>query len=73
MAEAGRSHCRTVVRLQPTVLTASPRGLIEIARAAGVSGYVGDGASRWPSADTRDTLDWEPSRPRLVTALEKEV
>jgi nucleoside-diphosphate-sugar epimerase len=48
----------SVVRLPPTVHSLGRygfiSGLIAIARATGVAGYLGDGNNRWPSADTRD-------------------
>lgn len=48
----------SIVRLPPAVHNAGRygfvSGLIEIARAAGTSGYVGAGSNRWPSSDTRD-------------------
>lgn len=48
----------SVVRLPPTVHSDGQfgfvSGLIAIARATGVSGYLGDGANVWPSADTHD-------------------
>lgn len=55
-AEHGVRSC--VVRLPPAVHNNGRygfvSGLLEIARAAGTSGYVGDGSNRWPSSDTRD-------------------
>jgi nucleoside-diphosphate-sugar epimerase len=48
----------SVVRLPPTVHSLGRfgfvSGLIAIARATGVAGYLGDGSNRWPAADTRD-------------------
>ena len=48
----------SVVRLPPTVHSAGRfgfvSGLIQLATATGVAGYVGDGSNVWPSADTRD-------------------
>ena len=48
----------TVVRLAPTVHGDGAYGfasqLLQIARARGTSGYLGEGANRWPSVDTRD-------------------
>ena len=48
----------SVVRLPPAVhyngRYGFVSGLIEIARATGTSGYLGDGGNRWPSSDTRD-------------------
>jgi len=48
----------SIVRLPPTVHSLGRygfvSGLIEIARAAGVAGYLGEGNNRWPSVDTRD-------------------
>lgn len=48
----------SVVRLAPTVHSDADKGFIRIligtARAKGVSGYVGDGASRWPAVHRLD-------------------
>lgn len=72
----------SIVRLPPTVHGLGNYGLIsnliEIARAAGVSGYVGDGSNRWPSADTRDVghlyrlvLESAPAGSRLHAVAEE--
>lgn len=48
----------SVVRLPPAVhydgRYGFVSGLIDIARATGKAGYLGDGSNRWPSTDTRD-------------------
>jgi nucleoside-diphosphate-sugar epimerase len=61
IALADRGVRSSVVRLSP--ITHSPdldrhgfaRALIAMARRAGVSSYIGDGANRWSAAHTRDT------------------
>ena len=59
IALAGRGVRSAAVRLPPVVHSSLDHHgfahvLIGIARQAGVSGYVGDGANRWPSVHTLD-------------------
>lgn len=72
----------SVVRLPPTVHSRGRfgfiSGLIGIARATGIAGYVGDGQNRWPSVDTRDVarlyrlaLESAPARSRLHAVAEE--
>jgi nucleoside-diphosphate-sugar epimerase len=56
---ADRGVRSSVLRLPPVVHSSLDHHgfitiLISIARAAGVSGYVGDGTNRWPAGHTRD-------------------
>ncbi len=70
-----------VVRLPPAVhhngRYGFVSGLIDIARATGTSGYVGDGGNRWPSSDARDVahayrlaLEAAPAGARLHAVAE---
>lgn len=72
----------SVVRLPPTVHSHRSygfiSGLIAIARATGVAGYLGEGNNRWPSADTRDVgrlyrlaLESAPAGSRLHAVAEE--
>jgi nucleoside-diphosphate-sugar epimerase len=80
---AGSGVRSSVVRLPPIVHSPLDHHgfahlLIGIARQAGVSGYVADGANRWPSVDTRDAarvyrlaLEDAPAGSRLHAVAEE--
>jgi nucleoside-diphosphate-sugar epimerase len=80
---AGRGIRSMLVAIPPVVHSRRDTGgfiptLIRTARAAGVSGYVGDGANRWPAVHTLDlaslyrlALDKAPAGSQLVAAAEE--
>jgi nucleoside-diphosphate-sugar epimerase len=80
---AGRGIRSMLVAIPPVVHSTRDRGgfiptLIRFARAAGVSGYIGDGANRWPAAHTLDVgslyrlaLDKAPAGSQLFAATEE--
>ncbi len=72
----------SVIRLPPTVHSGGVygfvSGLIQIARATGSSGYLGNGTNRWASADARDVaslyrlaLESAPTGTRLHAVAEE--
>lgn len=80
---ADRGVRSMLVTIPPVVHSARDRHgfiptLIKIARGAGVSGYVGDGANRWPAAHTLDVgrlyrlaLEKAPAGAQLYPATEE--
>jgi nucleoside-diphosphate-sugar epimerase len=80
---AGRGIRSMLVAIPPVVHSARDKSgfipiLIRIARATGVSGYVGDGANRWPAVHTLDlgrlyllALEKAPAGSQLIAAAEE--
>jgi nucleoside-diphosphate-sugar epimerase len=82
---AGRGIRSMLVAIPPVVHSTRDKSgfiptLIRIARATGVSGYVGDGANRWPAVHTLDlarlyrlALEKAPAGSQLIAAAEEGV
>ena len=82
---AGRGIRSVLVAIPPVVHSTRDKAgfipiLIRIARAAGVSGYVGDGANRWPAVHTLDlgrlyrlALEKAPAGSQLIAAADEGV
>jgi nucleoside-diphosphate-sugar epimerase len=80
---AGRGIRSLLVAIPPVVHSTSDKHgfiptLIQIARTAGVSGYVDDGANRWPAVHTLDlgrlyrlVLEKAPAGSQLIAAAEE--
>jgi nucleoside-diphosphate-sugar epimerase len=80
---AGRGIRSVLVAIPPVVHSTRDRAgfvptLIQIARATGVSGYIGDGASAWPAVHTLDlaslyrlALEQAPAGTQLIAAAEE--
>jgi nucleoside-diphosphate-sugar epimerase len=80
---AGRGIRSVLVAIPPVVHSTRDRAgfiptLIQIARAKGVSGYVGDGAGGWPAVHTLDlaalyrlALEQAPAGTQLIAAAEE--
>jgi len=80
---AGRGIRSLLVAIPPVVHSTRDRTgfiptLIRTARATGVSGYVGDGANRWPAVHTLDlgrlyrlALEQAPAGSQLIAAAEE--
>jgi len=80
---AGRGIRSMLVAIAPVVHSTRDNSgfvptLIRIARATGVSGYVGDGANRWPAVHTLDlarlyrlALEKAPAGSQLIAAAEE--
>lgn len=85
IALSGRGVRSSVIRLPPLVHSTLDHhgfgpGLIRIARGAGVSRYVGDGANRWPAVHTLDAarayrlaLETAPAGARLHAVADEGV
>ena len=84
LAFAARNVRSSIMRLSPTVHGDGDQGfmatLVGIARAKGVSGYIGDGANRWPAVHRRDAaqlfrlaLEHAPAGATLHAAAEQGV
>ncbi len=80
---AGRGIRSMLVAIPPVVHSARDKAgfiptLIHIARAKGVSGYIGDGANGWPAVHTLDlgrlyrlALEQAPAAAQLIAAAEE--
>jgi nucleoside-diphosphate-sugar epimerase len=80
---AGRGIRSLLVAIPPVVHSTRDKSgfiptLIRTARATGVSGYVGDGANRWPAVHTMDlgrlyrlALETAPAGSQLIAAAEE--